>query len=945
MVFLITSSNSRVYGQCLRDQMASLLKLKHELTFDSSIPKKIVRWNRNIDCCLWSGVSCDEEGHVLVLELDNEAISGGVDNSSSLFDLQHLEKLNLAYNDLRSLPIPTDIYKLLNLTYLNLSQAGFEGQIPVELSRLTKLVVLDISTYNDIVGFPYSLLSLESPDLGTLVGSLANLRELYLDGVNVSLKGSEWCSALSSSLPQLRVLSMRYCEISGPIDPVLVNLPFLSVIRLDMNNLSTMVPDFLADFTKLTTLSVRWCNLFGSFPSKIFQVPTLQQLDLLGNVNLTGTLPEFPQKNALRELSLRETSFTGLLPNSIANLRSLITLDLYDCNFRGPIPSTMGNLTNLVSLDLSNNNFTGSIPLFHEANKLNYIDISNNNGQLSSAQTQLAVLLSLPSLQYLYLYNSHLSGEIHEFPNASSSVLETLYLSNNHLNGLIPRSIFKLNRLSQLSLSSNSFSGTINIEAVNGLPRLTTLDLSDNKIEGKIPNWVWTVAKLNLSHNLFESLEKPYYISTTSIVIDLSFNRIKGNPPFLPDRFANWKSSITYFSIANNEFTGSISSSICSLDQLQFLDMLNNSISGKIPPCLIQMLAMSLVVLNIGRNNLSGIVPDTFPLNCSLETLDLSRNMLEGKVPSSLQRCEPLQVLNIGNNKIKDTFPCMLKKLYSFHVLVIRSNKFYGNLQCSVANQTWSRLQIVDLAYNNFSGDLLPHYFSSWEGMMQGNNPYPWEQYLSADNLYQDKVTLTIKGLTVEYVKILVVLTSIDFSCNNFQGEIPETLGDLKSLIHLNFSHNALTGRIPNALGNLTQLESLDFSVNHLRGRIPDELVSLTFLAFLNLSFNQLSGRIPSGNQLQTFSANSFEGNTGLCDLPLKKTCSETKVNGSSQLLSSHSEHEIEGKYISFSLGSSVGFGIIIWLLLHSQRCNELLDRLLFRMLDRHKKRRMNKNL
>ncbi|XP_049374813.1 receptor-like protein 6 [Solanum verrucosum] len=261
------SSNSRVDGQCLRDQMASLLKLKHELTFDSSMPKKIVRWNRNTDCCLWSSVSCDEEGHVLALELDNEAISGGVDNSSSLFDLQHLEKLNLAYNDLRSLPIPTDIYKLANLTYLNLSQAGFEGQIPVELSRLTKLVVLDISTYNDIVGFPYSLLSLESPDLGTLVGSLANLRELYLDGVNVSLKGSEWCLALSSSLPQLRVLSMRYCEISGPIDPVLVNLPFLSVIHLDMNNLSTMVPEFLADFTKLTTLSVRWCNLFGPFPS------------------------------------------------------------------------------------------------------------------------------------------------------------------------------------------------------------------------------------------------------------------------------------------------------------------------------------------------------------------------------------------------------------------------------------------------------------------------------------------------------------------------------------------------------------------------------------------------------------------------------------------------------------------------------------------------------
>ncbi|XP_015159000.1 probably inactive leucine-rich repeat receptor-like protein kinase At2g25790 isoform X1 [Solanum tuberosum] len=777
-------------GQCLEDQKALLIKFKNNLTFDSSVSTKLVMWDESsIDCCQWPGVSCDEEGHVLVLELDSEAISGGIEKSSSLFHLRYLEKLNLAYNGLYPVPIPREIYKLANLMYLNLSHS-FNGQIPMELSRLIKLEILDLSGGD---------LKLERPDLKTLVGNLANLRELYLDRVNISLKGSEWCSALSSSLPQLRVLSMR---------------------------------DY---FTKLTILSVRWCYLFGPFPSKIFQVPTLQQLDLSGNENLTGILPEFPHKSALREVVLSYTGFTGSLPDSIANLRNLTQLDLGSCNFSGEIPSKMGNLTELVHLDLSFNSFTGSIPLFHKAKKLNHIDLSNNNGPLSSAQTQLAVLLSLPSLQYLSVQNSQLSGEIHEFPNASSSVLEMLDLSNNHLSGSIPRSIFKLNRLSKLFLFSNSFSGTIVIEAVKGLPRLTTLDLSNNKIEGEIPSWVWTVGNLNLSHNLLESLEKPHNLYTTSIVIDLSSNKIKGDIPILP-------TSLTYFSIANNEFTGSIHSSIYSLDTLQILDMSNNK--------------------------LSGIIPDIFPLNWNLKTLNLSSNILEGKVPSSLEKCSFLEVLDIGNNKIRDMFPCMLNKLANLRVLVIRSNKFYGNLQCLRAEQTWPMIHIIDIA------------------------------------------------------------------SNNFHEEIPETLGNLILLIHLNFSHNALTGRIPNAIGKLTLLESLDLSVNQLSGRIPDEIASFTFLSFLNLSFNQLSGRIPSGNQLQTFSADSFEGNIGLCDFPLKKTCSDTK----------ETEREIDGKYISFALGSSVGFGIITWLILHSRKYNELVDILLFRILGQHQRSGRNKN-
>ncbi|KAI6698506.1 hypothetical protein NL676_018625, partial [Syzygium grande] len=34
---------------------------------------------------------------------------------------------------------------------------------------------------------------------------------------------------------------------------------------------------------------------------------------------------------------------------------------------------------------------------------------------------------------------------------------------------------------------------------------------------------------------------------------------------------------------------------------------------------------------------------------------------------------------------------------------------------------------------------------------------------------YQDTVSVTVKGLQVELVKILTLFTSIDFSCNNLE--------------------------------------------------------------------------------------------------------------------------------------------------------------------------------
>ncbi|KAL5838557.1 hypothetical protein ACOSQ3_015726 [Xanthoceras sorbifolium] len=122
--------------------------------------------------------------------------------------------------------------------------------------------------------------------------------------------------------------------------------------------------------------------------------------------------------------------------------------------------------------------------------------------------------------------------------------------------------------------------------------------------------------------------------------------------------------------------------------------------------------------------------------------------------------------------------------------------------------------------------------------------------------------------------KILTIFTTMDFSSNQFEGQIPETVGKLISLKILNFSRNNLTGFIPSFLKNLMELESLDLSWNELDGKIPTELTSLTYLSVLNLSCNHFRGPIPEGKQFNTFQNDSYVGNMELCGLPLSKKCS-----------------------------------------------------------------------
>jgi len=239
--------------------------------------------------------------------------------------------------------------------------------------------------------------------------------------------------------------------------------------------------------------------------------------------------------------------------------------------------------------------------------------------------------------------------------------------------------------------------------------------------------------------------------------------------------------------------------------------------------------------------------------------LYLRGNQLDGPIPKSLAYCSKLEVLDLGSNQITGGFPCFLKEISTLGVLILRNNKFQGSLKCLKANKTWEMLQIVDIAFNNFSGKLPRKYFTTWKRNITGNKEEAGskfiEKQISSGNglYYRDSITVSNKCQQMELVKILTIFTSIDFSSNHFDGPIPQDLMDWKELYVLNLSNNAFSGKIPPSIGNMRKLESLDLSQNSLSGEIPAQLASLSFLSYLNLSFNHLVGKIPTSTQLQSF--------------------------------------------------------------------------------------------
>ncbi|GAU40711.1 hypothetical protein TSUD_263610 [Trifolium subterraneum] len=799
-----TTNNFVVNGYCRGHQRSLLLHLKTNLIFNNEKSSKLVHWNQSDDdCCQWHAVTC-KDGYVTVLDLSQESISGGLNDTSALFSLQYLQNLNLAFNGFGSV-IPQELHKLQNLRYLNLSNAGFEGQVPKEISHLKRLVTLDLSSsFNS-----HHTLKLENPNIAMLVQNLTNITELYLDGVAISASGEEWGRPLSL-LEGLRVLSMSSCNLSGPIDSSLAKLQSLTVLKLSRNKLSSIVPNSFANFSNLTTLQLSNSGLNGSFPQDIFQIHTLKVLDISNNKYLHGSLPDFLRHLCIHSLDLHNTNFSGQLPDATSHLKQLSTIDLSYCQFNGTLPTSMTELTQLVYLDLSSNYFTGPLPSFNMSKNLKFLSVSLNHlsGDLPSNHFEGLVnlvsidlgfnsfngnipssLLKLPYLRELKLPSNQLSGLLVEFGNASSPVLEILDLGRNNVHGYIPVSLFNLRTLRVIKLSSNKLNGTIQLDVIRRLSNLTTLGLSHN----------------NLSIDV--SFRDDHGLSTFPEMrsVLLASCKLRAMPSFLRNQ-----------------------------SKLVSLDLSNNEIRGSIPNWIWQL--ESLISLNLSKNSLTNFEESFWNLSSNLFIVDLSSNQLQGPISFIPKYAS---YLDYSNNKLSSTIPPDIGNYLPFICqLFLSNNSFNGEIHESFCNA--SSLRLLDLSHNNFDG-IIPKCFLALSNSLRMLN--------FGGNKLRGNIPDTISPNSC-------ALRYLDLNDNILDGIIPKSLVNCNKLQVLNLGNNVLTDKFPCFLSNISTLRVMVLRSNKLHGSIecPNNTGNWEMLHIVDLASNNLSGTIP-GSLLTSWKA------------------------------------------------------------------------------------------
>ncbi|XLU21935.1 hypothetical protein S245_058001 [Arachis hypogaea] len=848
-------------------------------------------WQNGTDCCSWMGVTCHSvSGHVIGLDLSCRRLVGNIDPNSTLFKLTHLHTLNLAYNHFYGSQLSSQFGQLVSLTHLNLSHCWFEGDIPSQISHLSKLQSLDLS-------WNYAL-SLEETTWKRLLQNTTSLREVVLDDTDMSSISStpNPLSLIANLSSTLVTLSLTRTQLSGSLTSDIFCLPNLQHLNLSDNNdgIQFHVPKLNCN-TSLLTLDLSECGFYGPIPSSFFNLTHLTSLILRNNFFNSSIPSSISNLQHLTHLDLSGEELSGLIPSSLSNLHHLVYLDLsWNIELSGLIPSSFSNLHHLVYLDLSSNNFSGQIPNMFDRltnlqtlflwdnnfegklpsslftlSKLSVLDCSYNNieGSLPdkvafSNLTQLNLhdnllngtipwwALSFKSLRYLDLSSNRFTGHINEITSYS---LEYLDLCNNKLQGNVPESIFDLVNLSNLCLSQHNWNDTVHFSLFSKLQKLSHLSLSgcNSLVLGSETSVNYTFSNLLelqlRSNNIIGYSTFSGNFSELEF-LELSNSKLEGKvPQWIHDLDSlhhlilsnNLLTSVGQFSwyqledldLSFNLMDDDISSFFCNATPLTDINLSHNRFIGTFPQCLAN--SSSLRNLDLQMNKLHGNLPDTLNRSLQLYALILNCNQFKGLLPKSLSNSVFLQELNLGNNQFEDTFPYWLQDLGLLEILVLQGNKLHGPIANLKSDNMFQSLIVFDISCNNFSGSLPKAYIQNFQAMKIVD-----DEVLSSD--YYIDTDFHLRGDRIIEVERNHSITSIIKGVSTTFSKIP------RDFVNIDLSGNKFEGEIPDVIGELHRLIGLNLSHNRLVGHIPHSLGNLTNLESLDLSSNMLTGDIPT---------------------------------------------------------------------------------------------------
>jgi len=208
-----------------------------------------------------------------------------------------------------------------------------------------------------------------------------------------------------------------------------------------------------------------------------------------------------------------------------------------------------------------------------------------------------------------------------------------------------------------------------------------------------------------------------------------------------------------------------------------------------------------------------------------LTALSLHGNGMNGTIPESFGKLTHLTSLNLKSNHLGGDMPDSLSELTGLKTLRLGENRLGFKIGLV---STMEDLEQLDLAECHPKGSLA-----------------------DLTNLRKLEV-IRLQG-----------------AFDGLKGEIPASLGDIKTLKKLNLAGGQLYGPIPDTLGHL---EELKLNNNELTGTIPPSLLASKTIIKLDLSRNYMSGvlDIPEGGLsnclILTLGFNNFVAAPGMMD-------------------------------------------------------------------------------
>ena len=414
--------------------------------------------------------------------------------------LAHLTNLNLSKNRFTNMCFDT-VFQISSLRELRLSDNSLEGAVLGNLCRLQSLQVLDLHN-NSISDMPDDLHKLRHLRVLNMAGNrlrsvpIESLRLLPLVELDVSRNkiGAKLLPVGLEGFQSLQLLNVSSNTLSRLTGDDTIRMPELQYLRISDNQLQCL-PNFSSCCALKTLVAAN--NALSSFPDGLETLPSLRNIDLMGN-NIKRVDPRIGAMNNLsilniannplserrfltmntedikRELQERlrapesdPSSHVVAEPRVIASTESSNRIKTWPVKPGGILDRSSSSLTTIEDSDLG--------PL----TSLSVRSIILDHNSLSVIPAALSVLSS--SLASLCLSHNHLTGATYLSAGLLFPVLRDLNLASNTITSLEPViANISAPRLETLDISYNRLTALPYLR--QHFPALTTIQASDNQV-------------------------------------------------------------------------------------------------------------------------------------------------------------------------------------------------------------------------------------------------------------------------------------------------------------------------------------------------------------------------------------------------------------------------------------------------------------------------------